>query len=195
MLTTLIQLISTRQRMPLLRTLPTNSVGAEIGVFKGAFSARILKTLQPRKLHLIDPWHYETDTTYQRSWYGGRGGGGQAMQDAIHQSVRDRFAREIASGVMTVHRAMSADAATSFADDYFDWVYIDGNHLYEFVKADLNAFFPKVKPGGLLCGDDYGVKGWWDHGVTRAVDEFVASGTCKPIAFQRGQFVLRKPGS
>lgn len=193
MLTTLIQLISTRQRAPLLRALPRESIGAEIGVFKGAFSARILSVVRPRKFHLIDPWHYETDATYKKSWYGGSGGKDQATQDGIHQSVRDRFAKEIAAGVVTVHRAYSADAAAQFADSYFDWVYIDGNHLYEFVKQDLHAYFPKVKPGGLVCGDDYGVKGWWDHGVTRAVDEFVTTGAVRPIRFHRGQFILRKP--
>lgn len=195
MLTTLIQLISTRQRIPLLRTLPRESIGAEIGVFKGAFSTKILTTLHPRKLHLIDPWHYETDTTYKRSWYGGSGGKDQATQDGIHQGVRTRFAKEISAGVVTVHRAPSADAAGQFAQRYFDWVYIDGNHLYDFVKQDLHAYFPKLKPGGLLCGDDYGVKGWWDHGVTRAVDEFVASRKCEAVGFKRGQFILRKPAS
>jgi hypothetical protein len=69
-------------------------------------------------------------------------------------------------------------------------VYIDGNHLYEYVRNDLEIFATKVKSGGLITGDDYGVLGWWRDGVTRAVDEFVAQGTCEPVHLGR-QFVLR----
>lgn len=35
---------------------PTDSVGAEIGVFKGEFTAHILRRVQPKELHLIDAW-------------------------------------------------------------------------------------------------------------------------------------------
>ena len=42
---------------------------------------------------------------------------------------------------------------------YFDWIYIDGNHTYEYVKQDLEGYRPKVKPGGYMAGDDYGTKG------------------------------------
>jgi hypothetical protein len=58
------------------------------------------------------------------------------------------------------------------------------------VKKDLEVFALKVKPGGLLAGDDYGVRGWWEHGVTRAVDEFVARGTFEPLRLGH-VFVLR----
>jgi hypothetical protein len=59
------------------------------------------------------------------------------------------------------------------------------------VKRDLEVFAAKVKPGGLLTGDDYGVRGWWEYGVTKAVDEFVAGSICEPVSLRR-QFVLRK---
>jgi cephalosporin hydroxylase len=84
-------------------------------------------------------------------------------------AVRQRFAREIQSGNVIVHRLAAAEAAAEFADEYFDWIYIDGNHQYEFVLLDLESYYPKVKAGGFLVGDDYGVEGWWHGGVTRAV--------------------------
>lgn len=37
-----------------------------------------------------------------------------------------------------------------------DFVFIDGDHSAEAVSADIRAWRPKVRPGGMLCGHDYG---------------------------------------
>jgi len=179
-------------RQALLRRLPRRSVCAEIGVYEGDFSAQILEHVRPRQLHLIDPWRYEGDARYGQAWYGGRVGASQARMDALHAGVLSRFAREIAAGIVVVHRAPSVAAAEGFADDSVDWVYIDGNHLYEFVKADLETYHRKVKKGGFIAGDDYGAEGWWEGGVTKAVDEFRRAGLCETVLIQDRQFLLRK---
>lgn len=179
-------------RQAFLRRLPRRSVCAEIGVYEGDFSAQILEQLRPRRLHLIDPWRYEAGPRYEQAWYGGQVGTSQARMDAVHAAVLARFAREIVAGVVAVHRAPSVEAAAGFADGYFDWVYVDGNHLYEFVKADLETYHPKVRTGGYIAGDDYGAAGWWEGGVTRAVDEFRRSGLCETVLIQDRQFLLRK---
>lgn len=179
------------ERGELLNLLPKGSVGAEIGVWRGDFSSRLLSVVRPARLHLVDPWKFETSSLYERAWYGGTGAKNQAEMDAIYETVLRRFAQEAETGVVLVHRGPSAEIGMQFDDAYFDWVYIDGNHLYEYVKRDLEVFATKVKPGGLVTGDDYGVRGWWDNGVTRAVDEFVAGSTCEPVRLRR-QFVLRK---
>lgn len=62
----------------------------------------------------------------------------------------------------------SALAAGAFADGSIDAVWIDAAHAYEPVAADLAAWWPKVKPGGILGGDDF-VK---CPGVARAVTEY-----------------------
>src|SRR5689334_12291037 len=59
-------------RVFLLKMLPARSVGAEIGVHKGDFSAQILRTVRPHTLHLIDPWQYEPSEAYEQAWYGGK---------------------------------------------------------------------------------------------------------------------------
>jgi hypothetical protein len=48
-----------------------------------------------------------------------------------------------------------------------DLIFIDASHEYEDVANDINAWRPHVRPGGILCGHDYGVFA----GVTRAADE------------------------
>ena len=71
-------------------------------------------------------------------------------------------------------------------------VYIDGNHLYEFVKGDLEVYWSKVKSGGYIAGDDYGVRGWWQNGVTKAVDEFRSKRLCETILIRDRQFLLQR---
>lgn len=46
-------------------------------------------------------------------------------------------------------------AAQAFEDDSCSLVFIDGDHSFEGCLRDINAWLPKVKPGGLLAGHDY----------------------------------------
>lgn len=56
----------------------------------------------------------------------------------------------------------------NYVDEYFDIVYIDASHEYKYVIEDIKHWLPKVKSGGIICGDDY-ISGW--PGVIQAVDE------------------------
>lgn len=174
-----------------LSRISEGSVCAEVGVYKGDFSKLILERA-PRKLHLIDPWKFETDPIYANSWYGGALGKSQARMDTIHKSVLHRFGTAIRTGIVEVHRKTSAECCAQFPDNYFDWIYIDGNHRYEFVKRDLEMFLPKVKLHGFVAGDDYNTPGWWQDGVTKAVDEAIESGRFEKLLIGNHQFLLRK---
>lgn len=70
-------------------------------------------------------------------------------------------------------RKDSVEAAADFADGGLDWVYIDADHHYENVKRDIEAWFPKVRAGGIVAGHDY--VNYDDMGVIQAVDEFAAA--------------------
>ncbi len=184
--------IAAALRRPLLDLLPKHSVGAEIGVHKGDFSAVILDAVSPSTLHLIDPWHYEPSEPYEDAWYGGRASGGQSELDDRYHAVLERFDREIVDGRVIVHRSESAPVLRALSADSLDWVYIDGNHLYDFVKLDLELSFERTKVGGLIAGDDYRDGGWWDGGVKRAVDEFAGNAFVELIHLDTGQFAFRK---
>jgi methyltransferase family protein len=181
------------RRQGLLDRLPRGGVCAEIGVWEGDFSEKLLESLRPARLHLIDPWQAVTGDGYAGACYGGRLVEGQMEMDRRFTAVLDRFARERGDGIVEVHRLTSLEAVERFRDGELDVVYIDGDHSYEAVRADLEAYAPKVRPGGLLAGDDYGVEGWWQGGVTRAVDEFVAAGGATVVWIADNQFVLRRP--
>lgn len=51
-------------------------------------------------------------------------------------------------------RKPSLSAARSYKKASLDFVMIDGSHVYEDVKADIKAWLPKIKPGGIIALDD-----------------------------------------
>ena len=73
---------------------------------------------------------------------------------------------------------LSLTGATKLDDLGVDFLYLDATHLYETVLAELRAFWPKVKVGGIIAGDDY-FNGFvflagYSFGVKDAVDQFAA---------------------
>ena len=181
-------------RKQILDLLGKDSIGAEIGVHLGDFSQRILEIVHPVELHLIDPWEHQDSPEYKSALFGGEAEGGQREMDERHSGVCQRFADHITAGKVKVHRGYSTDVLERFPAEYFDWIYIDGNHLYEYVKKDLELSFSKTKPGGVVAGDDYVGGGWWKGGVKKAVDEFSRNQIGELILACNDQFAFRKPG-
>jgi predicted O-methyltransferase YrrM len=64
-----------------------------------------------------------------------------------------------------------SEAAAKNIPDDLDFVYIDGNHNYEFVKKDVELYYPKIKEGGILGGHNFEIN---FMGVPKAVIEFTA---------------------
>jgi predicted O-methyltransferase YrrM len=75
----------------------------------------------------------------------------------------------VRSAIQTIHRLPSIEASKLYDNESVDFVFIDASHEYNSVLADIKAWYPKVKVGGTIAGDDY-IAGW--PGVIRAVDEF-----------------------
>jgi cephalosporin hydroxylase len=69
----------------------------------------------------------------------------------------------------------SISASQIFPNNSLDWVHLDARHDYESVKADIQAWLPKVKVGGWLSGDDYNHEKWPE--VVAAVEELLPRAT------------------
>lgn len=130
--------------------------GAEIGVRQGAFALALCCAIDGLELLCVDPWrHYATRPK-------------QASQDRQEVNYRVAVERLVPYNARVI-RQFSLDAALAVAPDSLDFVYIDGNHAYPYVREDLMAWSACVRPGGIVSGDDYDAPG-----VARAVREFVA---------------------
>jgi hypothetical protein len=69
-----------------------------------------------------------------------------------------------------VHKLSSIEGAKLYEDNSLDFVFIDASHDDANVKADCAAWWPKVKSGGILGGDDYSDSVW--PGVVRGVNMY-----------------------
>jgi hypothetical protein len=166
---------------------PEGTICAEIGVHEGDFSRKIFDTVKPAQLYLIDPW------IAGEGLFGKQAVDEQAAVEARYERVRARFADETAAGRIRIERAPSSELVGQFADAHFDWIYIDGNHLCECVKQDLELYLPKVRAGGFMAGDGYGGAGYRDNGVQRAVDEFISQRPELTLEVKASQFIIHKP--
>lgn len=75
-----------------------------------------------------------------------------------------------AEGYYNPIRTTSIEASKLYEDNSLDFVLLDAAHDYDSIKADIEAWLPKVKPGGIIAGDDY--HHTWP-GIIKAVDELL----------------------
>lgn len=159
-------------RRRFLKRMPKGGLVVEIGVWRGDFSGTLLEFLEPDCLVLIDPWEHIVEDSHSEAL---AARAGAEKMDRIHKRVSKAFAKEIKAGTVRIVRDYSVPALTEFEDESISFAYVDGDHSYEGVRADLEALFPKMKPGGLIGFDDYHRRGWWGDGVLAAVHEFIGS--------------------
>jgi hypothetical protein len=169
--------------------------GAEVGVWRGRTAFTLLEQCpQLEMLYLIDPWEWERchfpvpagtvlPVRMPPGWYhsvmGESAITGQADLDRMVKDVLDRVERDFPQRAYVL-RGPSVEMAQVFPPGSLDFVYIDAVHLYEEVSADIEAWWPVVRKGGMLAGDDWG-------------DEF--PGVRQAVAAHFPEEVLRREGA
>jgi len=146
-----------KQRHDVARLLPPGAIGIELGVAEGVFAERVLS-------------NSDIDFLYGVDMYAG---------DRGHDI--DQYKRALAR--LSLFRGRSAllhmrfdQALSLFADETFDFIYVDGYaHTGEEDGATFRDWWPKLKRGGVLAGDDYD-PAWPD--VVRHVDAFLTARGC-----------------
>jgi hypothetical protein len=169
----------------MLGTLPKGARVAEIGVWEGFFSRRILEICQPAELHLIDPWLYQPA-------FGNTGFGRKKNEFLMEQKYQDVVAAFAAVPAVKIHRTTSDMALSALPDGYLDWVYIDGNHNEPFISQDIALCLRKVKPNGVIAGDDFN---WMADAsgapVKKAVEAALADlGAAASLRLMANQYVV-----
>ncbi len=139
------------------KTAKTTSTFIEVGSWAGRSSDAILSGSKG-KVWCVDTWK-----------------GAKDVQDLTNSMAKQRDMLEVFKSNVGQYENLnivvkpSVEAAKDFEDNSIDVIFIDAGHTYEEVLNDIDAWLPKVKADGILCGHDYLPKTWM--GVVKAVDE------------------------
>jgi len=145
-------------------TISNPKYGAEIGVAFGSNSFNLLNNFNNLHLYSVDPYIKYSDE--------------DKMSDLVENEKGDQFYQFVSNrlkskfGNRSIFIRGTSQELQEEPDEFFDFIYIDGDHTYEGVNKDLANTFLKIKKGGILSGDDYGVFEHINFGVRKAVDEF-----------------------
>jgi cephalosporin hydroxylase len=150
----------------------------EVGAWKGRSTAymavNIANSGKKIKFDVVDTWQGSEEHKDDES----------IKNDSLYEefltnmdSVKDYY---------TPVRMTSLEAAASYPDESLSFVLLDASHTYEDVKADILAWLPKVKSGGIIAGDDY--HHTW-QGVIDAVSECIS----EPEIVDGVTWAYRKP--
>ena len=133
----------------------------EVGSYMGE-SATTFEELLGCTVHCVDPWQDYVNLNLE------------VVGMAEVEDIFDEVTKGLPNIIKT--KGTSAECVQLFEDDSLDFVYIDANHDYEFVKHDISLWLPKVKKNHFIGGHDF--KQPW-HGVIKAVRETVGSRTIR----------------
>lgn len=140
----------------------------EVGSWKGKSSAylavEIINSNKNISLDCVDTWMGSNENAHINDDY------------VKSNTLYELFIKNTSSlsSVINPIRMDSISASKKYEDNSIDFVFIDANHEYIDVKNDIEAWFSKVKIGGIIAGHDY--TGSWKE-VIRAVDEFFINKT------------------
>lgn len=151
---------SAQGMVALFKELGDGIVGVEVGVCKGENIKALLDNCPNiAKIYGVDPWvAYQDKLTIT-----------QATADEWYALTKKNLKGYWYDNEVELIRKPSLQAVKLFSDNSFEFVYIDGDHSFAAALNDMRAWWPKVKPGGLLCGHDYRAK---DKEVRAAVEKF-----------------------
>ena len=131
--------------IPEIKKLAGEVRGLEVGVCRGENIVKFLEEC-PNIHHIdaVDPYIPYMDDN---------GGMTKEEVDRMRDIAVTNF-RDYSNRV-TLHTTTSKEFASSVEEDKYDYIFIDGNHSYEYVLEDIALWYPKLKNGGVFAGHDF----------------------------------------
>ena len=151
-----------------LKAVPENGTLVEIGSWRGrstsCMGSLIKNTNRNVKFYSVDTWEGSDEEEHIKLIQELKSQG-KTLFDEFQENIKSCGVNDVIIPIQST----SILAAEQFEDNSLDFVHIDASHEYEDVLNDIKSWYPKVKPGGMITGDDY--ISCWD-GVVKAVDEY-----------------------
>lgn len=153
-------------------------VVAELGICKGN-NFKHFVSHNPKVAVAVDSWVNDKPSRNDHGY----------TQEQLNQQYVDFVTKMAGNPSIKIYREFTFNIVKIFPDEYFDVVYVDADHTFEGCYRDLVDWYPKVKKGGVILGDDY-----WANvipitntifGVVEAVDKFVKDNNLTFFLIQR----------
>jgi len=144
--------------------------GCEVGVLKGKNAQGMFKYIPGLKLYIVDPYiDYD---------------GGQRTYGKKNKNHLEEMMQRMSGKNYEFFKMKSHHACKYVPNDSLDFIYIDGNHKYDYVMMDLINWIPKIKKGGILSGHDFfnrveGLRGGF--GAKAAIIDYITFHKFKPL--------------
>jgi hypothetical protein len=125
---------------------------AEIGVYRGQFAARMLDDCPGiETYYMVDPWRNLDD------WNKPANRSDTVFEGFFRESMERTSAHEAKRVVL---RGTTTEVSGRVPDGSLDFAYVDGDHTLRGITVDLISWFPKLREGGWLGGDDFSPTIW-----------------------------------
>jgi len=153
-------------------------VAVEIGTLEGDNAKSILKELNIKKLYIVDPYKNYLDYANSEPK--------TVKKLKKYQKRAEKRLRKQKNKIVWIKK-LSDDAVQDIPSGV-DFIYIDGNHEYEYVKKDMENYFKKLKKGGILAGHDIASF----MGVGHALVDFCSKRKIKPRITVTDWWLIKK---
>lgn len=177
------EIFQTRDQLNQFIQFKTNPIIAEIGVFECEFSQKLYNMFSPKELHLFD--------LFRRINVTGSGDmNGNGYRETTGENIYNNAVNTFKNRPnVFLHEGYSNVTLDQMQNDYFDLIYVDGDHSEAGVYSDLMISYDKVKKDGWITGHDFALnkskcQNDWDFsGVRRAVNRFCSVKNLRIKAF------------
>lgn len=173
------------------------AVVVEVGTWKGASALHMARTMAERAIPgtviAVDTWLGAVDHWADEGLFAEL-----ATEHGFPSLYRTFLANVLREGLAERVVPLPLDSVNAAAlmrlhGVTADVIHLDAGHEEASVAADLRAWWPLLRPGGLFIADDYDRLGGRFPGVTRAVDQFCAECAVEgPWSFD-GKCKFKKP--
>lgn len=140
-------------------------VGCEVGLFRGRNARAMFRAIPELKLYGIEPYDDQPTSTRHKTV-------------PRYERNRKMMTERLKNKNIIVIEKFSEIAVQEIPYDCLDFVYIDGDHSYDYAMTDIILWSRRVRPGGIVSGHDYILPGDYHHkfdiNVTEAVDNYIA---------------------